>query len=1088
MTLPRIPDSRPDVIIDPPVDREYNGYYPPPTADGSVKPLEQYILGDKDRYFAENYSEFPYRSVIRGDFESNHFGTVSIQAVDKFRAYLLESVLSYNGEKLPYKYWKLALKRYVKFRLLELQKEKRRWNDLTPTNEDFEYHVNRDFFAKSTGPRYCEKKKKFGDVEFIIDTFYSLNSVHTVEEAIVNGKTWRFLGDDVSVLTGTYKNYLPDRIETGEGGEVYSRLPTSCVIDTTFDITVTKAIIDRIVEFTFVGVPSDNDLTFITSDTSCVMGTRRATFEVKQVANDYTSVIVVDPGLGYHTGDVLAIAVPFDEPQYEITLFVDDVVDTGITKFHWVGTNYPTVYYLPALHAAEYIVNDPLGKGARFSVHKKAQYVVDLLAAGTGFSPGSFVIPGSQIGGADGATVDELNNMTINIYTVGSHGEILTFDWSGLPRGVDATFTVTKVGDINHLKYIVEMEETGKKYSVGDTFLLPGTSLGGTAVNDIIVTVTKVGPGKILTAFGGPDRALTWNRPYSVPFVGGSGLHAVIDFIIDKDGVYTLDTISAAGTGYTVGDTCTFPGSFMGGEDVTNDVVITVTTVDEYYTPDPPNPDLGPFTHGYITGVSLVGTGVKLLDITLGPFGSDPAARGGQGAVFSFPLDSQIVTVVDGGDGYFATDVVTSIKQAAGSYYTDKLGEAGEFNLYFPEYAGNNLDEDTKLPIFKLGDDPTALTTVYSGEYDFSGMVDDMIVHVTQLLDLKYDYSNLDDTLTKNWLFLKMSNKADATYIENIRSRVPNKGNSTSETYTNVVLSGGHGHGAAVTVYMTPAYTITLDSRGIGYSVNDVLYASGMDLTITVDGTSVTGQITGYGFTGTGTISGPMTQLDEQRSEWPYYNEVYTGHRLTDSYLLIVLDKNPPGYELDPDNMSNPDIVVRDKWKTRRFPDEYIFEDPEVADGAQPLIDNALFADSKAYGAGTKTRPFTWDYQFLIKQLIYRPTGTYRNKAHNNQDPKIVAGVEYKFLDRAGQPNYTYETQFKITPMRLMLQCDVPIRGHQTFLIDGTSYNHRCDIISDREKMMPIMMDRRMAVYDSTYRLSTSTNSMVISYNERVGI
>jgi hypothetical protein len=301
-------------------------------------------------------------------------------------------------------------------------------------------------------------------------------------------------------------------------------------------------------------------------------------------------------------------------------------------------------------------------------------------------------------------------------------------------------------------------------------------------------------------------------------------------------------------------------------------------------------------------------------------------------------------------------------------YTFDRLGESDEFSLYFPEYQ-NTFTSNTvnnRIELDGLGNPITVyVSTSYTGnEYSDIGLLNDMAQHIQQLADLKYDYSNLDEILTKEWLYLKLS--------------TPN----IEELGTNEVMS---------------------------------------------------------------------TQ--------PYYNEVYIDHKLADVYLLFVLEDNPP-LPADDSGYCDPDFIVRDKWKTRE-PGKGLFS----VDGVDL----------------EKIRPQAFEYQYRDKTLIYNRSNF--PKLHGPDDPKLVAGEEYEFSTVGGQPNNEVISKFKFTPMRLRLKCEKPIRDEFVFFIDSTAYDTESKIAEIREKVIPVVLDRRLTYYDNN---PGTGNRVIVDYNVNV--
>ena len=92
-------------------------------------------------------------------------------------------------------------------------------------------------------------------------------------------------------------------------------------------------------------------------------------------------------------------------------------------------------------------------------------------------------------------------------------------------------------------------------------------------------------------------------------------------------------------------------------------------------------------------------------------------------------------------DGFAVVgDIETAVKTSgSGGASNYKLGENGEFSGYMIEY--DTISGDSKKS---------------SDQFDQEGLLDDMKFHIEQLQELQYDHSNIDDILSKNWLFFKL--------------------------------------------------------------------------------------------------------------------------------------------------------------------------------------------------------------------------------------------------------------------------------------------------------------------------------------------
>jgi hypothetical protein len=130
--------------------------------------------------------------------------------------------------------------------------------------------------------------------------------------------------------------------------------------------------------------------------------------------------------------------------------------------------------------------------------------------------------------------------------------------------GSGASFTVERDsnGDIDS----VEIVDGGAGYQVGDQLLIPGSLIGGGGnIQTITGTGTIVGTAATYTGLTGTT--------------SGSGVGA--EFTIERNGAgsIVLFEVETPGIRYQVGDTITILGSLVGGVDVTDNIILTVTGV-----------------------------------------------------------------------------------------------------------------------------------------------------------------------------------------------------------------------------------------------------------------------------------------------------------------------------------------------------------------------------------------------------------------------------------------------------------------------------------------------------------------------------
>jgi hypothetical protein len=130
--------------------------------------------------------------------------------------------------------------------------------------------------------------------------------------------------------------------------------------------------------------------------------------------------------------------------------------------------------------------------------------------------------------------------------------------------GNGATFNVVRdnTGDIDEVTIV----SGGSGYNVGNQLLIPGSLIGGGgSIDSLSFTATAVGAAATYTGVTGTT--------------SGDGVGA--EFVIERDGSGVIIDISIVESGirYAVGDTITILGSDVGGDDVTDNVTVTVTGI-----------------------------------------------------------------------------------------------------------------------------------------------------------------------------------------------------------------------------------------------------------------------------------------------------------------------------------------------------------------------------------------------------------------------------------------------------------------------------------------------------------------------------
>lgn len=147
------------------------------------------------------------------------------------------------------------------------------------------------------------------------------------------------------------------------------------------------------------------------------------------------------------------------------------------------------------------------------------------------------------------------------------------------PTGTLSQFNINQVNGVYTTPSIAV---AGQDYSVGDRVRILGSSLGGgDGVNDAIVRVTSVGgTGDILTAVIHSGTSVSGDVGYSsVPWsTNGSGIELVLN-VTRHNSAYVV-SIATPGSLFATSNTITVLGSQLGGVDTTNDLVLTVDSID----------------------------------------------------------------------------------------------------------------------------------------------------------------------------------------------------------------------------------------------------------------------------------------------------------------------------------------------------------------------------------------------------------------------------------------------------------------------------------------------------------------------------
>ena len=202
----------------------------------------------------------------------------------------------------------------------------------------------------------------------------------------------------------------------------------------------------------------------------------------------------------------------------------------------------------------------------------------------------------------EGMAID--NGLGTSIFVNGIVGNTVTFSGpitdnrsggTNLHTGVTGTTTspigssaVFSLDRLNNTYTNLTVTTLGTGYRAGDRIRVLGTSLDGTTpANDAIVQVLSVGgSGQILTAgVSGTSVVKTYTYSgYLQDAVSNLGINSTWNIIRSDDtagnnGIYTVTNVNA-GSGFVPTEQITLLGTSFGGISPTNDITITVDTVD----------------------------------------------------------------------------------------------------------------------------------------------------------------------------------------------------------------------------------------------------------------------------------------------------------------------------------------------------------------------------------------------------------------------------------------------------------------------------------------------------------------------------
>ena len=352
-----------------------------------------------------------------------------------------------------------------------------------------------------------------------------------------------------------------------------------------------------------------------------------ATFNVVGSSAGYISVAVNNGGADYQVGDVLRILGTDlgggTSPANDLLIKVASVSSGSILTADVIsGTSVISSgnQTVNGINNTSYTATSPdstLGSGAVFDVTRTGTgFSSSINTAGSGYIIGTeFLILGTVFAN----NTSPANDVTVTVTrTSAAFTGLLQDTTSG--SGSSAQFNVTRSGAV-YTSLVVAFAGSG--YALNEIVTIYGLQLGGnTPSHDLQIQVDNIGgsgeivaasivvgvtanadaPGilsLITTAGTGDDRATVTNAPTVV--VPSSGIGAEFTVTRTASG-YTNIIATSSGTGYIPGNRIRILGSSLGGVNVTNDAVVSITTV-----------NLG----GQVATATVTGTGVAGINLAL---------------------------------------------------------------------------------------------------------------------------------------------------------------------------------------------------------------------------------------------------------------------------------------------------------------------------------------------------------------------------------------------------------------------------------------------------------------------------------------
>ena len=325
-----------------------------------------------------------------------------------------------------------------------------------------------------------------------------------------------------------------------------------------------------------------------------------ATFNISRTGGSYSLDAIATAGVDYKAGDrlkVLGTILGGTTPTNDCLIYVDSVATSPLGAITSVTLSGTAISGTATFNGAGAVYEGGNGRDVLVDVTLNNNVYSIALNAGDVsddfIANDTFRILGSNLGGID-STNDAICTVT-SIGTVGARtGAITGISIAGTAAdadvvysdvtyttssagGTSATVEVRRVGTV--YQAIIPLLDGGAGYSIGDQFVVDGGDLGGASTtNNCTITVDNVDGSGSITASSAAGVSVNTESFTTgiIEIINPTG--ATFDVDLNAT-VYTI-TLATGGANYAPNQELKILGNLLGGATPTNDIVITVLTVD----------------------------------------------------------------------------------------------------------------------------------------------------------------------------------------------------------------------------------------------------------------------------------------------------------------------------------------------------------------------------------------------------------------------------------------------------------------------------------------------------------------------------